>query len=130
MGRMQQTLERAHDAVRSSRDAIGNGATRETAAGLVERFGAGIRKQSRRAAHATELAVVRIGCKLERKSVEIRSRRSPIRGVGGYASQHPKQTLAVCGHIAVVFALLAMLLSGRRSEEEAEFEGYTLPPRI
>ena len=67
MGRMQQTLERAQDAVRSSRDAIGNGATRETAAGLVERFGAGIRKQSRRAAHATELAGGRIGGQLERR---------------------------------------------------------------
>jgi len=76
------------------------------------------------------LAGDRIGGQLERKAAEIRPRRSPIRRVGGYATRHPKQTLAVFGLIAVVVALMAMLLSGRRSEEEAEFEGYTLPPRI
>ena len=130
MGRMQQTLERAQDNVRSARGAVGNGTTRETAAGLVYRLGSGIRKQSRRAAHATERAGDRIGGQLERKAAEIRPRRSPIRRVGGYATRHPKQTLALFGLMAVVVALMAMLLIGRRSEEEAEFDGYTMPPRI
>jgi len=126
---MQLTLERAQDSVRSARSAVGNGATRETAAGVVERFGARIRKQSRRAAHATERAGDRIGGQLERKAPEIRPRRSPVRRIGGYASAHPKQTLMLFGLMAVV-ALIAVLLIGRRSEEEEEFEGYTTPPRI
>jgi len=130
MGRMQQTLERAQDTVRSARGAVGNGATRETAAGLVQRLGAGIKKQSRRAAHATELAGDRIGGQLERKAAEIRPRRSPGRRIGGYVWGHPKQTLALFGLTAVVVALIAVLLIGRRSEKEPEFEGYTLPPRI
>ena len=130
MGRMQQTLERAQDNVRSARGAVGNGTTRETAAGLVYGLGSGIRKQSRRAAHATERAGDRIGGQLERKAAEIRPRRSAIKRVGGYVSGHPKQTLALFGLMAVVVALMAMLLIGRRFEEEAEFDGYTMPPRI
>jgi hypothetical protein len=122
MGRMQQTLERAQDTVRGARGAVGNGATRETAAGLVERLGAGIKKQSRRAAYATERTGDRIGGQLERKAAEIRPRRSAIKRVGGYASGHPKQTLALLGLMTVVVALMAMLLIGRRSEEEAEFD--------
>jgi len=109
---------------------MGNGATRETAAGLVERLGAGIRKQSRRAAHATERAGDRIGDQLERKAAEIRPGRSPVRRVGGYVSRHPLQTLLLLGLITGVLALIALPLIGRRAEEEAEFEGYTLPPRI
>ena len=130
MGRMQQTLERAQDNVRSARGAVGNGTTRETAAGLVYGLGSGIRKQSRRAAHATERAGDGIGGQLERKAAEIRPRRSAIKRVGEYVSGHPKQTLALFGLMAVVVALMAMLLIGRRSEEEAEFDGYTMPPRI
>jgi len=116
MGRMQQTLERAQDTVRSARGAMGKGATRETAAGLVQRLGAGIRKQSRRAAHATEQAGDRIGGQLERKAAEIRPRRSPGRRIGGYVLGHPKQGLFLIGLLAAIVALIAVPAIARRGD--------------
>ena len=129
MERMQKTMDRAQDTARS---AVETGATesRAVAAELVERVGAGIRRQSQRAARATEQAGDRIGSQLERKAADIRPRRSPMSRISAYASRHPLEALLLFGLIIGVVALIAVPLMGQRAEEEAEFEGYTLPPRI
>ena len=126
---MQKTMDRAHDTARST---LETGATesRAAAAELVERVGAGIRRQSQRAARATEEAGERIGSRLERKAADIRPRRSAVRQVGGHLWRHPWQALLLFGLMTGVVALIAVPLMGRRAEEESEFEGYTLPPRI
>jgi len=128
---MQKTMDRAQDTARS---AVETGATesRAVAAELVERVGAGIRRQSQRAARVTEEAGERIGNRLERKAADIRPQRSrsAVRRVGGYLWRHPWQTLLLFGLMTGIVALIAAPLVGQRAEEEAEFEGYTLPPRI
>ncbi len=129
---IQKTAEKAQEAVQRARETVETSATesRETAAGLVERMGAGIKRQSQRAARATEKAGDRIGSRLESKAADIRPRRSAMRQVGGHLWRHPWQALLLLGLITGVVALIAGTLIGRRPQEEAEFEGYTLPPRI
>jgi ElaB/YqjD/DUF883 family membrane-anchored ribosome-binding protein len=69
---------------------------------------------------------------LERKAADIRPQRSrsAVRQVGWYVWRHPWQALLLIGVMTGVVALIAVPLMGRRAEEEAEFEGYPLPPRI
>ena len=130
----QETVDSARSTVESARSTMEKGAaeSREAAAGFVERVGVGIRRQSERAARATEKAGDRIGSRLEQKAAEIRPSqpRSAVRQAGGYLLRHPWQALLLFGLMTGVIALIAVPLMGRRSVEEAEFEGYMLPPRI
>ena len=130
----QETVDSARSTVESARSTMETGAaeSREAAAGLVERVGAGIRRQSQRAARATEQAGDRISSRLEHKAAEIRPERprSTVRNLSGYLWRHPWRALLLFGLVTGVVALIAIPMMGRRLEEEAEFEGYTLPPRI
>ncbi|TMB64802.1 MAG: hypothetical protein E6J43_12950 [Chloroflexi bacterium] len=130
----QETVDSARSTVESARSTMETGAveSREAAAGLVERVGAGIRRQSQRAARATEQAGDRISSRLEHKAAEIRPERprSTVRNLSDYLWRHPWRALLLFGLVTGVVALIAIPMMGRRSEEEAEFEGYTLPPRI
>jgi hypothetical protein len=131
---MQKTADKAQETVQRARDTVetGKAESRETAAGLVERFGARIRQQSQRAARATEQTGDRIASRLEGKAAEIRPERSrsTMRRAGGYLWHHPWQTLLLFGLITGVLAVIALPLLGQHSEEEEEFEGYIVPPRI
>lgn len=115
MGRMQQTMDRAQNSVRSAID-TSSSESRAAAAGFVERLGAGIRRQSHRAARATEETGDRIGSQLERKATEIRPRRSPAGRMGGYATRHPLQGLFLIGLLAAIVALIAVPAISRRGD--------------
>jgi hypothetical protein len=125
MASVQKTVDRAEKAAKQARNTAANGvqSTRSVAAEVLDTLGSSVRRQTDKAAHATEHTGARIADVIEDRADQVRGRQGG--SLLGYFRRHPMQFFLLLGIMTGVVAVIAVPALRRSRAQEDEIDPIT-----